>query len=176
MFVFCLLLLCNAIYPLGTPFILWLKSQPDRYSIPLVDDIGTITNAVAAVSALVNAYYTDLRGKRWEPIMFSASLAVFANLLLAIWNIPNGLKFFAFIAIGWAEGVLPILIAWTAETLAGDLELRAITLATYNCLGEVTSLVVPLVAWPVSKGPRFLGGYIWVRMSFQSPPIRLSRD
>lgn len=161
-FVLCLVLLCNAIYGLGIPFILWLKSQPDKYSIPLVNDIGTITNAVAAISAIVNSYYSDLRGNRWETVLFSASLASFANLLLVIWDIPNGLKFFAFIAIGWAEGVLPVLITWTAESLAHDFEVRAISLAAYNTIGEVTSLVVPLVAWPVSKGPRFLGGYIWV--------------
>lgn len=117
------------------------------------------------VSALFNSYYTDLRGKRWEPVVFGAALSIFATLVLTIWNIPNGLKFFAFIALGWAEGLIPVIVAWTAEGLAGDLEVRAITLASYNCLGEATSLVVPLVAWPVSKAPRFLGGYIWVRLS-----------
>jgi ACS family pantothenate transporter-like MFS transporter len=161
-FVLCLVLLCNAIYGLGTPFILWLKSQPEKYSIPLVNDVGTITNAVAALSAIANSYFSDLRGNRWETIIFSASLAAFANLLLVIWDIPDGLKFFAFISIGWAEGVLPVLITWTAESLAHDLEVRAISLAAYNTIAEITSLVVPLVAWPVSKGPRFRGGYIWV--------------
>ncbi|CZR57813.1 uncharacterized protein PAC_07702 [Phialocephala subalpina] len=161
-FVSLLVLFCITLYPSGTPFILWLKSQPDKYSIPLVNNIGTVTNAAAVVSALVTSYYTDLRGKRWEPILFSGVLAFFSNLVLAIWTIPPGMKFFAYIAIGWVNGTIPIIGAWTAEGLAGDPEARSVTLATYNCVAEIMGLVVPLVAWPVSKAPRFRGGFIWV--------------
>ena len=165
-FVSLLLLFCNMVYATSTPFLLWLDSQPDKYSIPLVNNIGTVTNATAVVCALLTSWYTDLRGKRWEPIILAGILCVFGNLVLAIWHgIPSSLKFFAYLLIGWAQGTLPVIIAWTAEELAGDLETRAITLATYNTLGEMTSLVVPLVAWPVSKAPTFRGGFIWVRTS-----------
>lgn len=158
------------VYASGTPFILWLSSQPDKYSVPLVNNIGTITNAVAVVSALSTSYYTDIRGKRWEPLVLAGILCVFSNLVLSIWSIPDGLKFFAYISVGWAQGAVAVIIAWTAESLAEDLEVRAITLATYNTFGEVTALVVPLVAWQVSHAPTFRGGFIWV-----NPPPRQSQ-
>jgi MFS transporter, ACS family, pantothenate transporter len=149
-------------YPDGTPFILWLDSQPGKYDVALVNNIGTVTNAFALVSALVSSYYTDMCGKRHEPIILAGGLCIFANVVLSIWHIPDGLKFFAYFSIGWSYGTIPVLIAWTAENLSNDLEARAITLATYNTLGEITSLVVPLVAWQVLHAPAFKGGFIWV--------------
>ncbi|CAK7231195.1 hypothetical protein SCUCBS95973_007829 [Sporothrix curviconia] len=115
------------------------------------------------VSALVT-YYTDLRGKRWEPMVLAGVLCVFANIVLAVGNVLNGLKFFAYIAVVLSSGLIPVLVCWTAEGFASDLEARAVTLASYNCLGAVTGLVVPLVAWPVSKAPGFRGGFIWATL------------
>jgi ACS family pantothenate transporter-like MFS transporter len=158
-----LVVFCNMVYASGTPFLLWLASQPDRYSVPLVNNMGTITNAVAVVSAVGTSYYTDLRGRRWEPIVLTGVLCTFGNLVLAVGDIPDRLKFFAYISVGWAQGCIPVLIAWTAESLAEDLEIRALTLAFYNTFGEITALVVPLVAWQVSHAPGFRGGFIWVR-------------
>lgn len=109
------------------------------------------------------SFYSDLRGSRIEPIVLSGVFCIFANLVLAIWNIPDGLKFFAYISVGWSYGTIPVLISWTAEGLANDLEVRAIALASYNTISEICGLVVPLIAWPVSKAPGFRGGFIWVR-------------
>lgn len=162
-FVLLLVIFCNMTYCEATPFILWLDSQPNKYSTALVNNISTVTNAAAAGGALIMSFYSDIRGSRVEPIILSGILCIFANLVLAVWNIPDGLKFFAYISVGWSYGTIPVLITWTAEGLAGDLEVRAIAYAMYNCIGEITSLVVPLVAWPVSHGPNFRGGFIWVR-------------
>ncbi|KAL5334405.1 major facilitator superfamily domain-containing protein [Aspergillus crustosus] len=100
-FVILLIIFCKMTYCEGTPFILWLDSQPEKYSVSL-------------------------------PIILSCVLCVFANLVLSIWQIPDGLKFFAYISVGWSYGTIPMLIAWTAEGRAGDLEVRAIALASYN--------------------------------------------
>ena len=156
-FVLLLVIFCNMTYSEATPFILWLDSQPNKYPVALVNNLSTVTNGAAVAGALMMSFYSDIRGSRSEPIILSGILCIFANLVLAIWDIPDGLKFFAYISVGWSYGTLPVLIAWTAEGLAGDLEVRAITFASYNCLGEITSLVVPLVAWPVSKAPGFRG-------------------
>lgn len=149
-------------YSEATPFILWLDSQPDKYPVALVNNLSTVTNGAAVAGALMMSFYSDIGGSRTEPIILSGILCIFANLVLSIWNIPDGLKFFAYISVGWSYGTIPVLVAWTAEGLAGDSEVRALTLASYNCVGEITSLVVPLVAWPVSKAPGFRGGFIWV--------------
>ncbi|KAL4959825.1 major facilitator superfamily domain-containing protein [Aspergillus stella-maris] len=160
-YVLLLVIFCQQTYSEGTPFILWLSSQPEKYSVALVNNMSSITHAASTAGALLMCFYSDMRGSRVEPILFSGVLCIFANLVLAIWDIPDGLKFFAYISVGWAYGTIPVLIAWTAEGLAGDLEVRALAFATYNTLSEVAGLVVPLVAWPVSKGPGFRGGFVW---------------
>jgi ACS family pantothenate transporter-like MFS transporter len=163
-FMILLVIFQNIRYASSTPYLLWLKSQPERYSIPTINNLGTLTNAVAIISALTTSWYTDLRSKRWEPVIFAGVLSVFSNMVLAVWKIQNGLKFFAYTALGWVDGTSPILIAWMAEAFAGDLEARAVSLASFNCIAEITALVVPLIAWPVSKAPEFRGGFIWVSL------------
>ncbi|KAL2848425.1 major facilitator superfamily domain-containing protein [Aspergillus pseudoustus] len=160
-FVLLLVIFCQQTYCQGTPFILWLNSQPEKYSVALVNNMSTITHAASTAGALLMCFYSDLRGSRLEPIILSGVLCIFANLVLTVWSVPDALKFFAYISVGWAYGTIPVLVAWTAEGLAGDLEVRAISLACYNTFSEIAGLVVPLVAWPVSKAPGFRGGFAW---------------
>ena len=150
--------------------VIWRTAKPlhsffglihNQTSIPSHYNLSTVTNGAGAAGALIMCFYSDIRGYRTEPVILSG-ISCILNLVLSIWNIPDGLKFFAYISVGWSYGMIPVLIAWTAQGLAGDLEVRALTLACYNCLVEITSLVVPLVAWPVSKAPGFRGGFIWV--------------
>lgn len=152
----------TCLYGYNTPFLLWLKSQPEKYSIPTVDNLGTVSSAVGVVSAIVVSYYTDLTGSRWPVAAIAGVVCLFSNIVLAVWDIPYGLKFFAYIALGAAHGCGPLLVTWTAEALAGDPETRSIVFAVQNTLGEVAGLVVPLVAWQVSHSPTFHGGFIWV--------------
>ncbi len=164
-YVILLLFFCQMGWASGTPFILWLYSQPDVYSVPQVNNISTITPAMMAISCLVTSYYSDIRGNRHEILIVTGILCVFANIVLAVWDIPVGLKFFAYIVNGWTNGICPVIIAWTCEGLAKDPEARAITLAVYNTLGEVTILVVPLIAWKVTDAPKYRGGFILVSES-----------
>lgn len=157
----------TCLYGYNTPYLLWLKSQNGKYSVPEVNDLGTVSSAVAVVSAIAVSYYTDLSGSRWEAALLAGVVCLFSNIVLAVWDIPYGLKFYAYIALGAAHGVGPLLVTWTAEALAGDLETRSIVFAVQNTFGEVAGLVVPLVAWRVAHSPTFHGGFIWV--SFHVP-------
>lgn len=151
----------TCLYGYNTPFLLWLKSQHGKYSIPTVNNLGTVSSAVSIVSAIAVSYYTDLTGSRWEAAILAGIVCLFSNIVLAVWDVPYGLKFYAYIALGAAHGVGPLLVTWTAEALAGDLETRSIVFAVQNTFGEVAGLVVPLVAWQVSHSPSFKGGFIW---------------
>lgn len=151
-----------SLYGYNTPFILWLKSQKTKYSIPEVNNLGTVSSAVGVVTAIAVSYYTDISGSRWEAALLAGVVNIFANIVLAVWYVPYGLHFFAYIALGATHGVGPLLVTWTAEALADDIETRSIVFAVQNTLGEISGLVVPLVAWQVSHSPTFQGGFIWV--------------
>ncbi|KZF20374.1 pantothenate transporter [Xylona heveae TC161] len=148
-------------YGASTPFLLWLKSQPHKYSIPKVNTLGTVTSAISVASALLVAFYSDITGRRWDSALLAGFLMLFTNSVLAGWTVPYGLKFFSYILLGACHGVQPSIITWTAETLSDDMELRSIMIAVENVVAEINYLLVPLAGFQVSKAPRFRGGFIW---------------
>ena len=160
-FVILCTLFSNCAYGSATPYILWLKSDLN-YSTPTVNNLGTISSAAAVVFAILTSFYIDLRLKRYEPAIIAGIFMIFSNLVLAIWKVPTGLKFFSYIALGACQGAGATLITWMADAFPDDFEVRGIVFATMNVLGEITALIIPLIAWQVSKAPRFHGGFIWV--------------
>jgi ACS family pantothenate transporter-like MFS transporter len=152
----------TCLYGYNTPYIPWLKSQPAKYSIPMVNNLGTVSSAVAVVSTIAVSNYIGMSGLRWEAAVIAGVVCLFSNIVLTVWNVPYGLHFFAYIALGAAHGIGPLLVTWTGEALADDLETRSIVFAVQNTFGEVAGLVIPLVAWQVSHAPTFQGGFIWV--------------
>lgn len=82
-------------------------------------------------------------------------------MLLLVWNLSDGVKFFAFIGLGVANGPTNLIVPWLAEAFSHVLEARSAAIAILNVGWVVINLVVPLVAWPTSASPQFKGGYIW---------------
>jgi hypothetical protein len=56
--------------------------------------------------------------------------------VLAIWNVPVGLKFFAFFLSGTADGIAAIIYAWANEICAHSAEERAIVISAMNTIGN----------------------------------------
>ncbi|KAK9474060.1 major facilitator superfamily domain-containing protein [Dipodascopsis tothii] len=185
MYVF--VLISNAfsmtVYAAGTPYTLWLKAHTNpTYSVPMINNLGTITHGAAIVSYLVFGFYSDWRGNRWESVLVGGILILVCNIMLVVWNISDPAKFFAFIGLGVASGPTAMLMPWLAEAVAHDLEARAVCIAMVN-LGWVVfvNLIVPLVAWPTVSAPRYPGGYIWalcwsvIQLALIPLPIYLER-
>ncbi|KAK9464400.1 major facilitator superfamily domain-containing protein [Lipomyces arxii] len=149
-------------YASATPYLLWLgDSTTPVYSVSLVNNLSTISYAISIVSAMFFAFYSDWRGNRWDSMLMAAVLVLICNAILLVWNVSNGAKFFAFIALGFCNGPINLVIAWIAETLAYDLEVRSIALAFVNMGYCILALVLPLSAWQTEDAPRFYAGYIW---------------
>ncbi|KAK9234742.1 major facilitator superfamily domain-containing protein [Lipomyces kononenkoae] len=147
-------------YPSGLPYTLWLDSQP-QYSIPMVNNLSTIANAATIVSTMVCGFYSDWRQNRWETMLYGGILILVCNVLLLVWNVPGGAKFFAFIGLGVANGPTNLIVPWLAEYMSHDLEARSASIAIVNVGWVVINCVVPIIAWPTVSAPRYLGGYIW---------------
>ncbi|KAJ0418628.1 hypothetical protein BJY00DRAFT_324796 [Aspergillus carlsbadensis] len=95
--------------------------------------------------ALIRYFWSDIRKSNIEQIVLSGIL----------------LKFFTYITIGCACGFIPALVAWTAEVLAGNLEVRTIPLASYDMFSEIAGVALPLVARHLGKAPGFRGRFSW---------------
>lgn len=105
-------------------FQLWLKGE--GYSLHDVNVYPTLTSVVTIVTTLIYAWSSDtiFRGARWPPIVFSGLVNIFAYSSLSVWNIPDGLKWAAFLMAGFGGGISGLTFAWVSAHPATDLGLR----------------------------------------------------
>ncbi|KAK9447756.1 major facilitator superfamily domain-containing protein [Limtongia smithiae] len=148
-------------YPSTTPYLLWLGDQP-QYSTAMVNNLSTTSYAISIISAMLCAFYSDWRNKRWDTLLISAVIVLVCNVLLLVWNIPIGAKFFAFIFLGFTQGPINVIIAWLAEVTAYDLEMRSVVLGFVNMSYTIAQIYLPLSVWQTKDAPRFLAGYIYI--------------
>ncbi|KAK7205642.1 pantothenate transporter [Myxozyma melibiosi] len=148
-------------YPSTTPFLLWLGDDPSN-SDTFVQNMSTVTYAISIVSAMVFAFYSDWRGSRWDVMLFSGIIVLMCNIMLLVWDISKGAKYFAFLLLGLTQGPINVVIAWFAESLAHDLEVRSVSFGVINVSYCLAQLILPLCAWQTKDAPRFKAGYIWV--------------
>ena len=89
-------------------FNLWLKAE--KYSVVQVNTIPTAGSALQVLFALAYGTAADLTGKRMLVANIGSCFLIFVNTLLAIWNIPRALKWFAFLCSYSGQGVQPLII------------------------------------------------------------------
>jgi hypothetical protein len=92
----------------------------------------TVSPAITIVSSIAFGILDDVYGLCTILILLTASINAFAGIVLAIWDIPDGLKFFAFFASGTANATAAIIYLWANKICAGDAEERAIVIAAIH--------------------------------------------
>lgn len=135
---------------------LWLRAS--NYSIELVNILPTFIDLLRALSSWLGttlAGCLSLRGL-WT---FQASLVFFAIILLAVWNVPDALKFLAFYLGGFSGMASPILYSWVNYTLKENYGERGLIISSMMTLGFCNQIWVPLFTFPTVEAPRFPHGY-----------------
>jgi MFS transporter, ACS family, pantothenate transporter len=89
-------------------FNLWLKAE--KFSVVQVNTIPTAGSALQVLFAFTYGTIADLTGRRMLVANIASVFLIFVNTLLAIWNIPIGLKWFAFLCSFSGQGVQPLII------------------------------------------------------------------
>ncbi|KAJ5810126.1 uncharacterized protein N7503_002344 [Penicillium pulvis] len=138
---------------------LWLKAE--GYSVGKIDTITTVSPAVTIIASVICAVLSDIYDAKASLIAITAVLNIFACVVLAIWNIPDGLKFFAFFLSGTADGIAAIIYAWANEICAHSAEERALVISAMNTIGNTFGAWIPLFVWKTVDAPRYLIGYNW---------------
>ncbi|KAB8265750.1 major facilitator superfamily domain-containing protein [Aspergillus pseudonomiae] len=138
---------------------LWLKEE--SYSVESINTITTVSPAVTIVASIVCGVISDIYDAKVSLIAITALLNIFACLVLAIWNVPVGLKFFAFFLSGTADGIAAIIYAWANEICARSAEERALVISAMNTIGNTFGAWIPLFVWKTVDAPRYLIGYSW---------------
>ena len=145
-------------------YLLWLKSLK-RYSVGKVNQLSAATPAVGILWLILTGCYADLFHSRWQAIIWSQVLNIIGNVILAVWYVPEGAKWFAFILqyTGWA--MAPVLYSWMNDICREDPQYRAIILVIMNIMAQTSVAWISVLVWKTVEAPRYLKGFTFTACS-----------
>lgn len=91
--------------------------------------------AVGVAAQVVAGMLSDsplLRGRRWQAISAMQGGTILASVVLAVWDVPLGLKYFAFYAAYASAGVPGLYYSWFPDLMPDDHEMRGFMTAFSN--------------------------------------------
>ncbi|KFY48030.1 hypothetical protein V495_01671 [Pseudogymnoascus sp. VKM F-4514 (FW-929)] len=147
-----------------SPLSLWLKAN--HWPVTQINIIPTGQSAVQLVTTVSFAILSDFLRKRGLVMSIASFFGFFASLLLAIWTIPSGLKWFAYFSSRAAVAYGPLSMSWANEICSSDAEERALVLGIMNSMGYAFNAWLPLLTYPAKEAPRFKRGFIWTTSAY----------
>ena len=92
------------------PLSLWLKAN--HYSVELINIIPTSQSAVQLVATVVLGIFSDLFRNRPVWMSIPTFFGLLCSIILAAWNVPDGLKWFAFEMYKISVPYGPMAMSW----------------------------------------------------------------
>ncbi|KAK7203986.1 putative pantothenate transporter [Myxozyma melibiosi] len=139
-------------------FNLWLKSL-GIYSVEELNIVPTFGYGLGFLSGFLFANLSDRTRARWPWLFLATGFRLTGSVLLAIWDLPRQVIFFANMCSYIGEPVWSLLITWASEEFRDDAELRGLLCAVGNTIGAGFSLWLPLVLFPTYEAPHYRIGY-----------------
>ncbi|KAH8588374.1 major facilitator superfamily transporter [Bisporella sp. PMI_857] len=146
------------------PFQLWLKDK--GYPVSLINIIPTGQSVVQLVTTVGFAILSDYLRRRASVMSISTTFGLFSVIVLAIWNVPNGLHWAAYFISRGAVAYGPLSMSWANEICGRDAEERALVLGIMNASGYAIHAWLPLLTYPATDAPRFKKGFIYSSFAF----------
>lgn len=151
-------------------YALWLKSLKDsngnvRYNKGELQDYTALTPGLGLVWLFITCTFADLFHCRWQAILFSQVFNITGNILLAVWDIPERSKWFAFCMqyFGWA--MAPVLYSWQNDICRKDIKKRTVTLVFMNMLAQASTAWMAVIVWKTVDQPRYMKGFTFTACS-----------
>ncbi|EXJ87535.1 hypothetical protein A1O3_04495 [Capronia epimyces CBS 606.96] len=149
-------------FPVHQPaYALWLKST--HHTIYQVNVWPTGQVAVGAVVQILAGMLSDsplLKGRRWQAMIVMSALTLFATIVLAVWEIPDGLRYVAYYLSWAAAGVPGIYFSWYPDLMSHDHEMRGFMIAVSNIFSYIQIIWFTDVFWRTVEAPKFRKGWI----------------
>ncbi|KAK5117506.1 hypothetical protein LTR85_008891 [Meristemomyces frigidus] len=144
-------------YPNAQPFYaLYLKSTGHTVYQRNVWPTGQY--AVGVVTQLVAGMLSDsplLKGARWQALTVMQGGSILACIVLAVWSVPNGLRYACFYISYMSAGVPGIYYSWFPDLMPDDHEMRGFMTAFSNIFSYVNQIWYQLTFWRTAFAPRF---------------------
>jgi ACS family pantothenate transporter-like MFS transporter len=140
---------------------LWLKDQGHSVYERNVWPTGQV--AVGVVVQLLAGILSDsplLKGRRWPVIIVMQAGTLFGVLILAVWNVPDTLRYVAYYFAFFSAGVPGPYYAWYSDLIPHDHEMRGFVIAASNMFSYIMSIWYSIAVWRTIQAPRFRPGFI----------------
>ena len=152
-------------------FLLWLNSltknggTEKRFSIAKKNQWSMITPGLGMVYLFLTSLLADKGHTRWGAIIATQVFNFTGNVILAVWDVPDGAKWFAFMLqyFGWA--MAPVLYSWQNDICRRDAQARAVVLVIMNMLAQTSTAWISVLVWKTTEAPRYLKGFTWTAVS-----------
>ncbi|KAI7785956.1 transporter SEO1 [Diaporthe eres] len=141
-------------------FLLWIKSL-HRYDIATMNNLSAISPALGIFFVLFINFSADLWISRAAAITLASAFNFTGLVILAVWNVPETAKWFAFSVSYSAVAVSSVLYGWANIMLKDNIEERALTLLLMTAIATSTNAGIPLFVYPTVESPRFPKGYVY---------------
>ncbi|WVR03557.1 hypothetical protein IAU60_000549 [Kwoniella sp. DSM 27419] len=163
-------------------FNLWLKSLHNAdgsktWSVAAINAIPIGGGAITIVTIWIWGFISDYFQTRWIPVVVQACIGIIPGIIMSIWNVPNGAKYFAYFTCYLSLATAPPIWAWLSDVNPFDAEQRAFTLgfaiAFYYACGAWSG---PLI-WPAKIAPHYKFGWqvqiaLWVLVIILAVSLR----
>ncbi|CDO93837.1 unnamed protein product [Kluyveromyces dobzhanskii CBS 2104] len=151
-------------------FLLWLSSLKNsddtaRLSIEKKNQWSMITPGLGMVYLFLTSLVADKGHTRWGAIIITQVFNFVGNVILAVWSVPEGAKWFAFMLqyFGWA--MAPVLYSWQNDICRRDAQVRAVILVVMNMLAQTSTAWISVLVWKTVEAPRYLKGFTWTAVA-----------
>ncbi|KAL4772288.1 hypothetical protein BDW60DRAFT_207292 [Aspergillus nidulans var. acristatus] len=139
-------------------FLFWLQSL-NRFSESRLNQLNSISPVLGIFFILFINFSTDLFLERAWAIALATSINFSSLVVLAIWNVPESAKWFAYTVQYSAVAVSSVLYGWVNVIYRDSIEERAVVLVLITAISTSWTAWVPLFTYPTVEGPRFMHGY-----------------
>ncbi|KAF4774217.1 hypothetical protein HER10_EVM0010249 [Colletotrichum scovillei] len=141
-------------------FLLWIKSL-GRYSTAQMNNLAALSPGLGIFFVLFINFSADLWIGRPAAITLASAVNFSGLVILAIWNVPEAAKWYAFSTTYSAVAVSSVLYGWANIILKHNIEERALTLILMTAIATSTNAWIPLFVYPTVEAPRFPKGYVY---------------
>ncbi|KAL6704597.1 hypothetical protein ACN47E_008107 [Coniothyrium glycines] len=143
-------------------FLLWLKSQAEKFPPFATTTYPLGIQAVSIVSNIGAGYFIDHTDRRVPMVILAGVLQLLVAILLLLPNLSTAGTFFAFYMSGTSYLVNPILYGWASVILQrmGDDASRSVILYVMSMVQSILYTFWGVVFYPSTDAPRWTKGYI----------------
>ncbi|KAB8281467.1 major facilitator superfamily domain-containing protein [Yarrowia lipolytica] len=145
-------------------FILWLKSLTDsegnqRYTNQKINQLSSVAPGLGFVYVYSASLFADMFKCRWGAIAITQTLNFIGCVILAVWDVSEAAKWFAFCLQYTSWSMSPSYFGWVSDIMRHDPQAYAIVIVAMNMMGQSTQAWVSVLVFPTEESPRFTKGF-----------------